>query len=229
MRTRATGILTLATMITTAIWAAIMVIDGATAEPITTLAEKIDSLGKPEFLFTFNYVNATLITLLDVAMFTAFYLYCRDDERFWSTVAAAFIPIYGLGNLMAYLSQVFVVPRLLALYRVAETASTAEVLLGLTLHTWPGSVIEALNGLSYAILGIPSIILGVLMYRKAKGLRVGSVLLALSGVLSITAFVGVGLGSAVLAGASPFNGLVFMVSLILIGVFFLRQPAGKVD
>ncbi len=225
MRTRATGILTLATMITTAIWAAIMVIDGATAEPIATLAEKIDSLGKPGFLFYFNYVNATLITILCTMLFTAFYLYCREDERFWSTIAAVFIPIYGLGNLVAYLSQVFVVPRLLALHRVAETASTAEVLLGLTLHTWPGSAVEALNGLSYAVLGIPSIILGVIMYRKAKGLRVGSVLLALSGVLSMIALVGVGLGSAVLASASPLGGFIFLVTLM----FFLRQPVGEVD
>jgi hypothetical protein len=224
MKTRATGVLTMAVVVTTAIWATIAIATEMTAVPVTTLEEKIESLGNLDFLFYFNYVNAAMITLFSVAMFTGFYLYCRDDDGFWSTIAVVFIPIYGMGNLTAYLSQVFVVPHLLDLYRMPETSLMAKVLLGLTIHNWSGTAIEALNGLSYAILGIPSIIFSVIMYRKTRSLRVGSVLLALSGVLSIIALVGVALQNPVLGMMSLVAGFVYMVSLIIVGLFFLRQP-----
>jgi len=224
MNTRALGILTVAVIVTTTIWAAIVIPDAASAGPVDTLPKAIESLGDLDFLFYFNYVNAALITLLDVAMFAGFYLYCRDHDRFWSTVAVAFVPIYGLGNLMAYLSQVFVVPRLLELYQMAETRQMGEVLLGLTLHAWPGSAVGALNALSYAILGIPSIILGVMMVRKERKLRFGGLLLAISGVLSLIAVIGVVVSSPALAAATLVSGFVFLIGLIPIGVFFLRQP-----
>jgi hypothetical protein len=184
MKNRVTGILSLAVAITTAILAVILASAEMTAVPVTTLEEKIESLGDLDFLFYLGYLDAALLTLLGVAMFTGFYLYCRDDAVYWSAMGMVFVPIYGLGNLVSYLSQVFVVPHLLALYHQPETAAIAQVLLGLTIHNWYGTAIEALNALSYAVLGIPSIIFGVIMFRKAKGLRAGSVLLALSGVLS---------------------------------------------
>ena len=214
----------MAVIVTTTIWAAIVIPDAASAGPVDTLPKAIESLGDLDFLFYFNYVNAALITLLDVAMFAGFYLYCRDHDRFWSTVAVAFVPIYGLGNLMAYLSQIFVVPRLLDVYQVADTRQMGETLLGLTLHAWPGSAVGALNALSYAILGIPSIILGVMIVRKERKLRFGGVLLAISGVLSLIAVIGVAVSSPALAAATLVSGLIFLVGLIPIGVFFLRQP-----
>jgi hypothetical protein len=224
MNTRALGVLTVAVIVTTAIWVAIVIPDTASAGSVDTLSEMIESLGDLDFLFYFNYVNAALITLLDVAMFVGFYLYCRDQDRFWTTVAVAFVPIYGLGNLIAYLSQVFVVPHLLDVYHMAETRRVGEVFLGLTLHTWPGSAVGALNALSYAILGIPSIILGVMMVRKERELRFGGVLLAISGVLSLVAVIGVAVSSPVLAATTLVSGFVFLIGLIPIGVFFLRQP-----
>jgi hypothetical protein len=224
MKTRITGILTMAVAITTAIWVVLTIATEMTAVPAATLEEKIESLGKLDFLFYFNYTNAAMITLLSVAMFTGFYLYCRDEAEYWSTMAVVFVPIYGMGNLVTYLSQVFVVPYLLDLYRLPETALTAEVLLGLMIHNWYGTAMEPLNGMSYAILGIPSIIFAVIMFRKAKGLRVGGVLLALSGVLSMIAVIGVALQNLLLGMMSLAGGFVYMVSLILIGLFLLRQP-----
>jgi hypothetical protein len=102
------------------------------------------------------------------------------------------------------------------------------VLLGLAIHNWYGTAIEALNALSYAVLAIPQIIFGVIMYRKAKGLRAGSVLMAVSGVLSVIALVGVGLQNGSLAMISSFaGGGMYMVSLAIIGVFFVRQPEAE--
>ena len=229
MKLRITGILSLAVAFTTAIWALSMVATEMTAVPVTTLEEKIESLGDLDISFYFGYVNAALITLLGVAMFTGFYLYCRDDAVYWSAMGIVFIPIYGFGNLASYLSQVFVVPHLLALYRQPETEAIAQVLLGLAIHNWYGTAIEALNALSYAVLAIPQIIFGVIMFRKAKGLRVGSVLLALSGILSMGAFMSIGLQNAVPTMMTMVGGVMYMISLAIIGVFFLRQPKSVVD
>ena len=229
MNKRITGILTLAVAITTFIWGVITVGNVVTTPTVTTLEEKIEAMGHLDFLFYFNYINAALITLLSVAMLTGFFMYCRKEAELWSTIAFAFVPIYGMGNIVAYLSQVFVVPHLLDLYHQPETEIIAKVLLGLLIHDWYETAIGALNVLSYAILGIPSIIYAVIMFHRARGLRVGSMLLALSGVLSIVAVLGVALQNPMLEMMSLVGGLMYMISLSIIGVFFLRQPvmAGK--
>jgi len=217
------GLLTLAVALTTALWAGLMVATQATAEPVTTLEAKITSLGTLDFWFYLNYVNAALITLLTVATLAGFYLYCRDGDVLWATIGLAFVPIYGMGNLVAYLSQVFVVPGLLELYRAPETTTIAQTLLGLTIQDWPGSAIAALNGLSYAVLGIPSIIFAALMFYKSRGLRAGSALLALSGALSIVALTGVALENPTLSALTLVSGFAYLLALLLIGRFFLRQ------
>ena len=224
MKTRVVGILALAVAITTLVLAVIMAGGEVTATPATTLEEKIESLGDPGLLFYLAYVNAVLITILGVAMFAGFFAYYRDKAGLWSTIAFAFVPIYGLGNIIAYSSQVFVVPHLLDLYHQPETRMIAQVLLGLAIHNWYGTAIEALNILSYAILGIPSIIFAVIMF-KTKGLRVGSILLALSGVLSFVAVVGVATQNLILGMMTLVSAAMYMVSLVIIGVFFVRQPA----
>ena len=221
--TRTMGLLTLAVALTTALWAGLMVATQMTAEPVTTLEAKITSLGTLNFWFYLNYVNAALITLLTVATLVGFYLYCRDGDVLWSTIGLAFVPIYGMGNLVAYLSQVFVVPGLLELYHAPGTTTIAQTLLGLTIQDWPGSAIAALNGLSYAVLGIPSIIFAALMFYKSRGLRAGSALLALSGALSIVALTGVALRNPTLSALTLVSGFAYLLALLLIGRFFLRQ------
>lgn len=224
MRTKAIGILTLLTAITSWIWGVLMFMNQVTAVAGSTISELIDITdGELGFLHYLNYTNAALITLFDVAMFTAFYFYCREDEPFWSLIALIFIPIYGLGNLVSYLSQVLVVPGLFDLAQVAASRPTAEALLALTLHTWPGSAIGWLNGLSYAILGIPSIILGVIMYRKTRGLRVGSALLIASGVMCPVGFIADAFHIPVLENGIMYGGFVFMVALIPLAWFFMSQ------
>jgi hypothetical protein len=224
MSTRRLGVLALTVAFLTALWAGLFVVEQATAPPAHTLADKIIAIEDNMGLFVVNYTNASLLTLLTVATLAGFAVYCWNENPLWSAVAFAFVPIYGLANTLAYLSQVFVVPGLLDLYRHPETAAVAETLLNLTIHNWDGSAVAFVNALAYAVLGIPSILLGVLMYRRGQGLRRGSLLLVLSGVMSMVALIGVGVDSAGLALMSPLGGFVYMVALILLGVNFLRQP-----
>jgi hypothetical protein len=229
MNTRPIGILALTVALLTALWAGLFILDQATATPAHTLADKVAAIEGSLGLFVVNYTNAGLLTLATVALLAGFAVYCWDEDPLWSAVAFAFAPIYGLANTLVYLSQVFVIPGLLDLYRNPETAAVAETLLGLTIHNWDGSAVAFANALAYAVLGIPSIILGILLYRKAERLRVGSLLLAGSGVLSIVALLGVGIESAGLAFLSPLGGLVYMVALILLGVNFLRRSGSDAN
>jgi hypothetical protein len=221
------GWLTIAVIITTAIWVVLLIIGQATAAPAPSLIDKVTALTPLGALFYVNYANAALITLLNVALFAGLYLLCREERPLWALVGLAFIPMYGLGNLVAYLSQIFVVPYLLTLYQAPETTSIALVLLDLTLQDWPGSAVAALNLGAYALLGIPSLFYGMLLTRKGARLRVGGALLALSGALSIVAFAGVALRSAVLSALSLVSGFIFLLALISIAVALFR--GGKTD
>ncbi|MCP4675561.1 MAG: hypothetical protein GY854_08655, partial [Deltaproteobacteria bacterium] len=173
-------------------------------------------------LFLTTYINAALLTVLCVFMFAGFYIYCRPRDELWSTVAFSMVPVYGVGNTVSYLSQVLVVPDLIAVFNDPAGSEIGETLLKLTLHTWQGSAVEALNSGAYAALGIPSIIFWMIAFRHEKGLRIAGLLLAISGVLSIIAFLGVVFSSRQLFFLSPLGGFVFLVSLFPISWHFLR-------
>lgn len=221
MKTRILGILTVLVIVTTVLWLVILIPAQVSAPAVDVLHEKIAAMEPLGFVYYATYVNAALITIFDVALFAGLIQFCREEEPLWSTVAMAFLPIYGLGNLVAYLSQILVVPLLLRHYEAPGTRPVAEVLLGLILQDWPGSAVQALNGLSYAVLGIPSAIVGWILYRNVKGLRISGLLLIASGGLSFVALVGLATANYSLAAATLVSGAVFLAALVLMARFFL--------
>ncbi len=225
MKTRPLGILTLIVALSSILWIIFLIVWEAVTPPVNSLNEQVAAIQAHFGLFILNYANAGMITLTTVALYAGLFDFCRGDDSLWSWIALVFVPIYGLANLVVYLSQIFVVPGLIDLYQNPETVGVAAILLSLTIHTWAGSAAGFVNALAYAILGIPSIILGILMYRKAHGLRIGSGLLAISGMLSVVALLGVAIRSAWLASTTLLSGAVSLVALILIGLYFLRQSA----
>ncbi|MEJ2710214.1 MAG: hypothetical protein P8074_21570 [Anaerolineales bacterium] len=222
MKTRPLSILTSAVTITTAVWVALTIYRQATLPPINTLADQIAFIEGQFGLFKLNYINAALITLANAALFAGLYVYCRDESPIWAAVGLVFVPMYAFGNLVVYLSQVFVVPELLALYHDPANSIVAQNFLAMTLQEWSGAAAEFVNLLSYALLGISSIVMGLLLKRKAAGLRAGSLLLAISGVLSILSLVGLGTGSALLASMVMVSGLIFLVAVVLLAAYFLH-------
>ncbi len=224
LKTRTIGIFVLITAAITVLWAVLFIVTEVAMPTAPTLAGRIAAIEGRLGLFLLNYANAGVLTLAAVVMLAALCVYCCQEEPLWADVALVFVPIYGLANLVVYLSQVFVVPGLLELYHHPPTAALGEILLRLTLHTCPGSAAGFVNALAYAALGISSMILGLLLARRAPCLRAGAVLLALSGVLAVVALVGVGIGDAALAFLSPLGGFVYLVGLISLGVWFLRFP-----
>jgi|GEM_PF-2967515 len=224
MHDRSLGTLTSLVAITTAMWVALTIYRQATLPPINTLPDQIASIEGQLGLFKLNYANAGLITLANAALFAAMYVYCQDESPIWAAVGLVFVPMYALGNLVVYLSQVFVVPDLLVRYHDPASAAIAARWLALTLHEWSGSATEFLNLLSYALLGIASLIMGVLMRRKAPRLRTASLLLGISGALSILSLLGLGLENGLLTSMVMASGLVFLIAVVLLAGYFMRAP-----
>jgi hypothetical protein len=83
------------------------------------------------------------------------------------------------------------------------------------------------NGLAYAILGIPSIILGITLVKHPRPHVWGGSLLALSGLASILGMVGSLAGNALLRSGVVLGGVLFILVLIPLSWSFLRMEQAR--
>ncbi len=223
MNERKTGYLAILLIVATSFWVGLTIYLQVNQPVAQTLAEKTRQIVGGFRLFILNYINASIITLGCTALFAGFYVLCRKANPLWSVVALIFVPIYGAANLFAYLSQVFIVPRLIALSLAPATESLALFTLAQVIHEWPGSAVQFINGMAYAVLGIPSIIYGMIFWHKPNGPKFGSAMLVFSGVVSFLALAGIGLQSPGLMSLTLVSGFLFLVALIGLSAYFLRS------
>lgn len=171
--------LCLVCLVLTALWVGLLVADMAFAGPLETFEQAVAHASRLHGLFYATYINAALLTLAAVALFAALFAWLKPSAPDWAVIGLVFVPIYSALNLVAYLSQVTLIPSLIALRSDPQYAATVDVLLRLALQAWPASAMAFVNGLAYAILGIPSILFGLLLWRQGGALRWGGLLLAL--------------------------------------------------
>ena len=91
------------------------------------------------------------------------------------------------------------------------------------MQLWPESTVAFLNALAYAILAIPSIIYGVILYNDSRFVQIAGVLLALSGVASIVGMVGIATRNDLIGTALIVGGALFLLALIPFSVAFLKS------
>ena len=144
------------------------------------------------------------------------YDYCKSLNAPGALIGIAFVPIYGTLNLFVYFSQITIIPRLLKLMNMSANPDVYAILLGQFIQGWPGSAIAVTNQVAYAILGIPSIIFGVLLIRDKKVSSLGGWLLTLNGVSCIIGVIGTVVNNEMLAVGSVIGGALFLFSLIAI-------------
>jgi hypothetical protein len=89
-------------------------------------------------------------------------------------------------------------------------------------QAWPGSAVNVLNNLGYAVLGIPSIIFGLLLRRTGGPLRVAGTALALSGAASILGIVGIAAQITALELGSIVGGVFFLAALVPLSTAWRR-------
>jgi hypothetical protein len=216
-RNKPLGTLSLICLMVTVIWLVLLIYGVATQGTVETADQALASVANLDLLHYLTYANATLITLSATMLFAGLYVLCKTEAPLWASIGAAFVPIYGLLNLFAYLSQITIVPRLVVL----QPAS--DLLLAQMVQGWSGSAVNVVNNLGYAVLGIPSILFGVLLGKRGALLRLAGILLALSGVASIIGMAGIVAQSAVLGLGSLAGGVVFLAALIPLSVALLRE------
>jgi hypothetical protein len=208
------GALSLISLILTILWLVCLIAGTPPTGQPNTVTDLFSYLSDLNALFYLTYINAALITIVAIALFAALFLYIRLAAPVWSLIGMAFVPVYGCLNLVAYLSQITIVPELLRLRAMPDHQAFSEFLLQQVVQQWPHSAVFAFNNLAYALLGIPSIVFGVVILRTSFLLRTGAIPLGLSGVASILGFLGIVARNAWLAHGSLVGGVLFLLALI---------------
>jgi len=223
MKTRTIGALAAACFLLTALWLGLLIAAMPRSGPPQSFEQALAIVGRMDALFYLTDANAILITLAASALYAGLFAYCEPAAAGWSLVGFIFVPVYCLLNLVVYLSQITVVPQLLAWQQAPEYQATAAVLLRLTIQQWPGSAVSVFNNLAYALLGIPSLIYGAVLARARGLLRLAGVLLALNGAACIAGLVGVVLRHPMLSLGSLAGGALFLLAMLPLSVALLRQ------
>ncbi len=223
MKPKLLGIVSLVLLSLTALWLVFLITDMASAGPFNTFEQILAHVEKLSVLFYATYVNATLLTLCAIAWMALLYVECKPVAPAWCTLGVAFVPIYGVLNLFTYFSQITVVPYLLALRQWPDYQRTATLLLRMSLQMWPDSAVAIFNGTAYAILGIPSMIFGLLLMQRSALLRVGGLLLALNGIACILGVIGDVADIAWFPPGVMLGGVLFFVALFPLTWAFLGE------
>jgi hypothetical protein len=220
---RLLGWLSLFCLFVTLVWLVLMIAGTASAGPLDTFELMLAHIAQQGALFYLTYLNAALIPLSATLWSVALYLHCKPAAPEWSALALILVPVYCVLNLFAYLSQITLVPALLSLRQSPEYQATAEALLRLAIQQWPGSTVGFFNNLAYAILGIPSIIFGLILLKEGGLKRLAGLLLALNGVACIAGVVGILMNNKLLSNGSVVGGVLFLLALIPMAWAFLRE------
>ena len=130
MGTRKMGYLSLALTIVTFLWVGLVIVDQMQTGPVVTAAQALAYVQNAGVVFYLNYLNAAVITALAVLWFFGLHRRYGADLPKWARVGIGLVPVYGAMNLVVYLSQVTVVPRL------ADEAVLAWI------QIWPDSVMQ---------------------------------------------------------------------------------------
>lgn len=201
-------------------WIALLIISTANRGQITSLDGLIGALSHPDLFNYLNYVCVALLTLAVTALFTGLYAYCRATDRELALAGLIFVPVYCAFNLIAYLSQITLVPALIAAYQRPEERAIARLLLEQAIQFWPGSAIMVLNNLAYALLGVSSMVFGLLLIRRGKMAKIAGWLLILNAVTCILGFLGILGGIGPLQIGSMVGGVLFTLALVPLTLMF---------
>lgn len=224
MKTRWLGWISFVTLLSVTLWLIFLIWDMATAGPLETFQQVLAHTLKGDWKFTFSYINAGIFTICIIALMGGLYAFCRPTIPEWSVVGLVFVPVYGTLNLIAYLSQITLVPALIQGASDPVMADTALFLLKHTLQLLPGSTIGFFNNLAYAILGIPSFIFGwALTIGHNRVLRISGWLLILNAVACILGVIGTSIHSEILSLGTILGGFIFWLSLITMTYAFLGR------
>jgi len=205
-------------VVQTVIWLVFTGISMSQVESSWTSVDYVNWASNPDVFFMGNYINATLLTITAIMLFAFLYDYLKNKYESYALLGFVFIPIYGVINILCYSIQISVVP----LIAINSLDSPDKIYIASHfIQANSSSFIGHMNGLAYAILGIPSIIYGVLMFKDLK--KISGIILSLNGVLCIIGIIGYTLKNSILASGIMIGGIVFMGGLIAMAIEFRNK------
>ena len=214
--TMATGILIL-------LWIGAMVAF-MLSSPAESVSEKLSRLENSAVLYFINYALAILITLFTLFVFSGFSYIINSYNKNAAGINLALTALYGLGNMIAYLSQIILIP---FLYYSENVTEEKMLQIGkLLLQDVNYSVVSYINIAAYAVLGIASILSGHYLNKVHSKLKVPAILLALSGLLSLAAFGGTLLKSPEIQSLTLVSGAVYMISMFALSINIRKYNEG---
>ncbi len=226
MHSKLVGVLSLIALVLTLFWAVMIIWGLARGDVVETFDQALEYAQDRGALYQLTYVDAVLITVAVTMLFGALYATFRPVAPAWSAIGIVFIPVYSAFNLFVYASQITVVPQLVELRSTSGSGAEVDVLLGQMVQAWPGSAIGILNGLAYAVVGIPSVIFGLLLMRGDAMMRAAGALLVLNAIACFAGPIGLVTGIPALELGTVIGGFLFLLALVPLSVAFLRVDAG---
>ncbi len=195
-------------LVQTVIWIVFTGVSMSQVESTWTYTDYVSWASKPDFFFIGNYVNATLLTITAVVLFTFLYGFLKDKYESSAIFGLVFIPIYGIINIVCYSIQISVVPVI-----AGNSIDSPDKIFFASqfIQANSKSIIGFMNGTAYAILGIPSIIYGILMFKELK--KLSGVLILLNGISCIIGIVGFIVSNSILAKGIMIGGIIFLGGL----------------
>lgn len=225
MNARLVGMLALIALVFTLLWVLFMVLGMGSGATDDRLVEHLDQVQERDVLYTATYANALLVTVSVTMLFGALYAHYAPTAPAWAAVGIVFVPVYSALNLLVYASQITIVPQLLEFMPPPGSEGAASYFLAQMIQIWPGSAMGTVNGLAYAILGIPSIIYGLLLWRGNGLLRAAGVLLVVNAIACIAGPIGVVTGIPALEVGTVLGGFLFLSALVPLSFAFLRMES----
>ena len=199
-----------------------MILVMAPVNPEWTPADYVNFAASGHILFALCYLNAGLFTVLVVFFFASLYQEYKDANRQVALATLLLIPVYAAINLVVYFSQITIIP---VLVRNMNYGYYSAERIAPWLQCYMHSPMAILNGLAYALLGIPSLIFGWLILKKNSGYRLAAYSLVLSAVLSFLGLIGYVADNSVLDKGTVLGGLVFTITVFL---FCIPQGNDKI-
>lgn len=209
-------------LVQTVLWIVFTGFSMSQVESTWNYTEYVIWASKPDFFFIGNYINASILTIAAVILFTFLYGFLKNKYESYARLGLVFIPIYGIINIICYSIQISVVPVIAS----SSLDSPDKIYFASQfLQANSKSIIGFMNGMAYAILGIPSIIYGILMFKEYK--KLSGVFISLNGFSCIIGIIGYVIKDSVLEMGIMIGGIFFMGSLAAMAFEFRNKDLSK--
>lgn len=230
MKHKSLGILILVDLVLLLTWLILMIVMGASGRMPTNAAQALDFAAEQHWLFyKVNYANAVLFAIFNGLVYAGLYALLKNDSPGWAEIGFVLVPVVVFINLFSYLSQLVVVPQLLALTAESAGGQDGSVLLPLMIQINPEGALGYFDQFGYFLMALPSLVFGFLLYKRGAPLRIGGLLLILSGVFCLPIGVGVLANIPGIVGTpSMIGGVLSIAAFALIGIKLLKVE-GKVE